>query len=119
MKSLILDGLCLLFQSSPTKLPLYSLPPALLVLQLFSLLRQDPCIYASLFPNKSLLPSAILILLLELKLNLLPLGWLDSTTNSMDMNLSTLQEVVENGEAWCAAVHGVTKSWTDLATEQH
>ena len=38
--------------------------------------------------------------------------WLDSLTDSMDMNLSTLQETVEDRGAWRAAVHGVTKSWT-------
>ena len=40
--------------------------------------------------------------------------WLDSITDSLDMNLSKLQEVVKKREAWRAAVHGVAKSWTRL-----
>ena len=39
---------------------------------------------------------------------------LDSITDSMDMNLSKLQEIVKDREAWHAAVHGVTKSWTKV-----
>ena len=38
--------------------------------------------------------------------------WLDGIPDSMAMNLSNHQEIVKDGEAWCAAVHGVTKSQT-------
>ena len=38
--------------------------------------------------------------------------WLDDITDSTDMSLSTLQEIVKDRKAWCATVHGVKKSWT-------
>ena len=44
---------------------------------------------------------------------------LDSITDSMDINLSKLHEIVEDRGAWHAAVHGVTKSWTRLSNNKN
>ena len=43
--------------------------------------------------------------------------WLDGIIDTVDMSLSKLWETVKDRKVWCAAVHGVTKSWTQLSNE--
>ena len=44
--------------------------------------------------------------------------WLDGITDSVDVNLNKLLEIVKDMEVWCAVVYRVTKNWTDLVTRQ-
>ena len=45
--------------------------------------------------------------------------WLDGIMDSVDVSLSKVREIVKNREAWCAAIHAVTKSWTRLNTHMY
>ena len=71
--------------------------------------------FSHLIPRANSLEETMMLGKLEGRRGQLKIRWLDGIIDQMDVNLSRLCKMVKDREAWCAAVHGVAKSWTQLS----